>query len=131
MKIALIANKGGCGKTTLCLLLHEAFRQAGRSVAVRDLDNIQGSASKALARFGGVRAVDGQSYDTLLFDTPPSLMSPATAAAGARAVLILVPTGPSPLELGEAEAAVQFARRKNTKALVRVVLNRIRAGTLL
>jgi Mrp family chromosome partitioning ATPase len=40
VKIALIANKGGVGKTTLCLLLHEAFRQAGHAVAVRDLDNL-------------------------------------------------------------------------------------------
>ena len=29
MKIALVAKKGGVGKTTLCLLLHEAIRQTG------------------------------------------------------------------------------------------------------
>jgi chromosome partitioning protein len=131
MKIALIANKGGCGKTTCALLLHEAIRQTGRSSAVRDLDNLQGSASKALARFGGVRAASGQTYDVLLIDTPPSLLSPATASAVTQADLILIPTGPSPLEVWEAKPAVEFARRKHPAARVVVVLNRVRGGTLL
>jgi chromosome partitioning protein len=131
MKIALIANKGGVGKTTLCLLLHEAFRQAGRSVAVRDLDNIQHSATKALERFGGQRENPGHLYDFLLLDTPPSLASPATGSATALADVVLVPTSPSPVDIWEAEAAVQFAKRKKPQATVRVVLNRVKAGTLL
>ena len=47
MQIAVIAKKGGVGKTTLCILLHEAIRQTGQRVAVRDFD-AQGSATKAL-----------------------------------------------------------------------------------
>jgi chromosome partitioning protein len=131
MKIALIANKGGVGKTTLCLLLHEAIRQSGQSVAVRDLDNIQGTASKALAAFGGTREQPGQSYDHLLFDTPPALASPATASATWQAEIILIPTTPSPADIWEAEKAVQFAKRKNPGAHVRVVVNKVKAGTLL
>jgi hypothetical protein len=29
-------KKGGVGKTTLCILLHEAIRQTGQRIAVRD-----------------------------------------------------------------------------------------------
>ena len=36
MRIALLAKKGGVGKSTLALLLHEALRQAGQAVAIRD-----------------------------------------------------------------------------------------------
>src|ERR1700676_2540043 len=62
MKIALVAKKGGVGKTTLCLLLYEAFKRAERTVAVRDYD-AQGSASKALDAFGGQKENPGQTYD--------------------------------------------------------------------
>ena len=72
MKIALVAKKGGVGKTTLCLLLHEAIRQTGQTVAVRDYD-AQGSATKALGRFGGTKEKPGGTYDVLLIDTPPCL----------------------------------------------------------
>jgi cellulose biosynthesis protein BcsQ len=61
MKIALVAKKGGVGKTTLCLLLYEAFKRAERTVAVRDYD-AQGSASKALDAFGGQKESPGQTY---------------------------------------------------------------------
>src|ERR1700682_2504748 len=69
MKIALVAKKGGVGKTTLCLLLYEAFKRAERTVAVRDYD-AQGSASKALDAFGGQKESPGQTYDILIIDTP-------------------------------------------------------------
>ena len=94
MKIALVAKKGGVGKTTLCLLLYEAFKRAERTVAVRDYD-AQGSASKALDAFGGQKESPGQTYDILIIDTPPSLSAPATAAAVTEANIILVPTTPT------------------------------------
>jgi chromosome partitioning protein len=131
MKIALIANKGGVGKTTLTLLLCEAIRQTGQSVAVRDMDNLQGSATKALERFGGVLAEPGVQYDHLLIDTPPSLVAAGTAAATQEADIVLIPTSPSPFDIWEAEKAVQFAKAKNPAAVVRIVLNKTRTGTLL
>jgi chromosome partitioning protein len=131
MKIALIANKGGVGKTTLCLLLHEAIRQTGQTVAVRDLDNIQGTSSKALAAFGGTREQPEKPYDVLLIDTPPSLGSPSTAAATSQSDIILIPSTPSPADVWEADKALQFARRKKPSALVRVVINRVKTATLL
>lgn len=71
MKIAPIANKGGVGKTTLCLRLHHACRQTGHAAAVRRLDNLQGTASKALAAFGGTREEPGQGYQRV-FGRPSS-----------------------------------------------------------
>ena len=130
MKIALVAKKGGVGKTTLCLLLHEAIRQSGQTVAVRDYD-AQGSASKALVQFGGTREVPGEKYNILLIDTPPSLTLPATAAAVVDANVVLIVTSPSPLDLWEADEAAKFARSKNKECHIRIVLNRMRSGTLL
>ncbi len=130
MKIALIAKKGGVGKTTLCLLLYQTLRQTGQSVAIRDYDP-QGSATKALERINGTREVPGQSYDTLLIDTPPSLTLPATPSAASVADIILIPTSPSPLDVWEAEETARFAEAKNPKAIVRLLLNKTRAGTLL
>jgi chromosome partitioning protein len=130
MKIALISKKGGVGKTTLAVLLHEALKQTGTSVAVRDYD-AQGSATKALARINGTREVQGKKVDVLLIDTPPSLTLPATPAAVAVADIVLIPTSPSPMDLWEAEETAAFAKAKNPKAIVRIVLNKTRAGTLL
>jgi chromosome partitioning protein len=129
MKIAVVAKKGGVGKTTLCLLLHEAIRQTGQSVAVRDYD-AQGSATKALQQFGGTRAQTGKEYDFLLIDTPPALDAP-TAAAVAEADIVLIPTSPAPMDVWEAGDTAAYAQRKNGRALIRLVLNRVRAGTVL
>lgn len=130
MKIALIAKKGGVGKTTLCVLLHEAIKQTGQTVAVRDYD-AQGSASKALARIDGTKELPGSKFDVLLIDTPPSLTLPATAAAVLDAEIILIPTSPSPLDIWEADEAARFAQEKNPKAAIRIVINRTKTGTLL
>src|SRR6267378_296869 len=130
MQIALVQKKGGSGKTTLCILLHEAIRQTGQRVAVRDFD-AQGSATKALERFGGTVEVPGQAYDVLLIDSPPSLTMNATAAAVSAADIILIPTSPSPADVWEAGETAAFAHAKNKNALVRIVLNRTRSGTLL
>lgn len=130
MKIALVAKKGGVGKTTLCVLLHEAIRQTGQTVAIRDYD-AQGSASKALARFGGTREQPGESYQVVLIDTPPSLTLPVTAAAVLDANVVLIPTTPSPPDVWEADEAARFARAKNPSAIVRIILNRTKKGTIL
>jgi len=130
MQIAVIAKKGGVGKTTLCILLHEAIRQTGQRVAVRDFD-AQGSATKALKRFGGTAEIPGEKYDVLLIDSPPSLTMSATAAAVSAAHIILIPTSPSPADVWEAGETAAFAQGKNGKAIVRIVLNRTRTGTLL
>ena len=100
-------------------------------MAVRDLDNLQGTASKAVAAFGSTREQPDQNYGHLLMDAPPALASPASAAAATTAEIILIPATPSPADIWEARKAVEFAQRKHPWAALRLIVNRLRAGTLL
>lgn len=130
MTITLLAKKGGVGKSTVCLLLHEAFRKAGKSVAVQDWD-AQGTSNKALALIGGQRAEPDGSYDVQIFDTPPSLEHAATAAAVRSADIAIVVTSPAPADVWEAEEAVRFVRAKRPQAAVRVLFNKVKKNTVL
>jgi cellulose biosynthesis protein BcsQ len=62
MNITLLAKKGGVGKSTLSILLYEAFRHAGKSVSLRDWD-AQGTSSKALELILGPDAGAQQTKD--------------------------------------------------------------------
>jgi chromosome partitioning protein len=131
MILALLAKKGGVGKSTLTILLYEALRQAGKTVALRDWD-AQGTSNKALSLLGGVKAdADPTSCDVLIYDTPPNLEHVATASAVSSADIVLVVTSPSPADIWEADDAVRFAQSKNKKAKVRLVFNKVRRGTVL
>ena len=130
MTITLLAKKGGVGKSTLSVLLYEAFRQAKKSAAIRDWDP-QGTSNRALKFIGGEKAAAGQEYDILIYDTPPSLDHTATAAGVMAADVALVVTTPSPADLWEAENAVQFVMKKNPRAAARIVFNRVRKTTVL
>ena len=130
MTITLLAKKGGVGKSTLSILLYEAFRQAKRSVAIRDWDP-QGTSNRALGFIVGEKASPGHQYDILIYDTPPSIEHTATAAGVMAADVALVVTTPSPADLWEAEAAVHFVGEKNPNAIARVVFNRVRRTTVL
>jgi chromosome partitioning protein len=130
MTITLLAKKGGVGKSTVCILLHEAFKKAGKSVAIQDWD-AQGTSNKALGFIDGRRAEPNVAYDIKLFDTPPNLEHPATAAAVRSADIALVVTSPAPADLWEAEEAVAFARAKAPQAAVRVLFNKVKKNTIL
>ena len=130
MKITLLAKKGGVGKSSVCVLLHEAFRNAGKSVAIQDWD-AQGTSNKSLGFIEGKKADTDGVYDVLLYDTPPNLEHPVTATAVRQADLALVVTSPSPADIWEAEEAVQFVRAKNPEASVRVLFNKVRKNTVL
>lgn len=130
MVITLLAKKGGVGKSTVCLLLHEAFKKAGKSVAIQDWDS-QGTSNKALDLISGQKAENDVTYDILLYDTPPNLDHPATAAAVRSADIALVVTSPSPADVWEAEEAVRFVQSRNKQAVVRVVFNKVRRHTIL
>jgi MinD-like ATPase involved in chromosome partitioning or flagellar assembly len=131
MKIALLAKKGGVGKSTLTLLLHAALRQAGKSVQIRDWD-AQGTSSKALELMNSAQAAlaPGEA-EIVLYDTPPNLEHTATAGAVLDADIALVVTTPSPADLWEAEEAARFAASRNPDATVRVVFNKVRRSTIL
>jgi chromosome partitioning protein len=130
MNIAILAKKGGVGKSTVSLLLYEAFRHAGKTVAIRDWDP-QGTSTKALELING-RKPDRDRHPTIvIWDTPPSLDHTATATAVRNADIVLVVTSPAPADIWEAEDAVRFVRARRVKAAVRLVFNKVRRTTVL
>jgi chromosome partitioning protein len=106
--VAVIAEKGGVGKTTLSLTLAVAAVLAGRKVAVLDTDP-QSTASKwtdrrdaelpwvvptHAARLGAaIEQARLQGVDFIVIDTPPHSSADATEAAR-RADLVLAPVEP-------------------------------------
>ena len=138
--IAIIAQKGGTGKTTLAVSLAVAAERAGRTVAIVDLDP-QASASnwgdrrKAAspvvvsaqpARLSHVLdAAREQSADLLLIDTPPRAEQAAMAAAKA-AELILIPCRPAIYDLETVATTVELVRFAGEKP-VAIVLNGVPA----
>jgi chromosome partitioning protein len=131
MNIALLAKKGGVGKSTLAILLHEAFTHAGKTVFVRDWDS-QGTSNKALTQItGSLPSAHNGMADIVIYDTPPNLEHTATATAIRSADIVLVVTSPSPADIWEADDAVEFARSRNSKATVRLVFNKVRKTTIL
>ncbi|MEP7351648.1 MAG: ParA family protein [Acidobacteriota bacterium] len=133
MNIALLAKKGGVGKSTLSILLYEALRAAGKTVVIRDWD-AQGTSSKALELIGNGNSpppADANLAEVLLYDTPPNLDHTATAAAVRDADIALVITTPSPADVWEAEEAVNFVTTRNPDAIVRVVFNKVKKSTIL
>ena len=106
--IALIAQKGGTGKTTLALSLAVAAVQRGRTVAVVDLDPQASAANWADRRVLDVPAVVSahvprlqnvidtarqNGVDLILIDTPGKSEQAALAAAKV-ADLVLIPCRP-------------------------------------
>jgi chromosome partitioning protein len=130
MNITLLAKKGGVGKSTLSILLYEAFRQAGKTVSVHDWD-VQGTSSKSMELINGHKAAVDLHDDITIYDTPPNLEHTATATAVRSADIALIVTSPSPADVWEADEAVRFAQGRNPSAAVRVVFNKVRKTTVL
>src|ERR1017187_6042657 len=130
LNITLLAKKGGVGKSTTSILLYEVLRQAGKTVVVKDWD-AQGTRSRALELIHGNKAEAVANADIVIYDTPPNLDHTATATAVRTANIALVIATPAPADVWEAEEAVQFVRERNSKALVRVVFNKVRKTTVL
>jgi cellulose biosynthesis protein BcsQ len=131
MNITLLAKKGGVGKSTLSLLLYEAFRRAGKTVFVQDWD-AQGTTTKALELINGHQPqVTRQKADIVIWDTPPSLDHTATATAVRSADIALAVTTPALADIWEADEAARFVQARNAKAAVRLVFNKFQKATLL
>jgi cellulose biosynthesis protein BcsQ len=130
LNITLLAKKGGVGKTTLSLMLYEALRQAGKTVYVQDWDP-QGTSTKALALIIGKQTTTPQEADIVIWDTPPSLDHTATATAARSANIAVAVTTPAPVDIWEADEAARFVQSKNSKASIRIVVNKFEKGTIL
>lgn len=111
--IAFVTQKGGSGKSTLCINLAVAAQQAGRSVCILEMDRQATAsdwASQRQASTPEVAQIDevgldpvldglrGSDYDYVLIDTP-GVDSQGTLAAIRAADLCIVPCRPTPADL--------------------------------
>ena len=129
MEIAIISRKGGVGKSLISVMLRDCFSSNGHRAVIRDWDP-QGTATKSLRNEPEGLLQDGDDYEVLISDTPPSLSHPATLFAVEHSSIILVVTTPAPVDMWEAEASAEFARRTNPGAVVRLAVNRLKPRTI-
>lgn len=155
MIIAIINQKGGCGKTTLATNLSAAFVEQGADVALIDADP-QGSSDSwvqlanaahrptpptmTITRESIGRELDDlrERYAQLIVDTASGMHPGALRTLNAiitRADLVLVPCSPSFYDLrSSAEALDLIAQRREItdgrQPQARVVITQTRAGTV-
>jgi len=150
--IAVAGRKGGVGKSTIAGTLAGEFHKMGRSVAVLDADPQHSLATWAEQGDGVlsrcvVKVPDGgatlrarahaaeKDADIVLIDTPPGVPETAYQAALA-ADLMLLPCGPSPLDLFALREALSLslkarAERRSKKPRIRFVPSKVLMGTKL
>lgn len=125
--IAIFSQKGGSGKTTICVHFAVAAQKLGQRVAILDLDP-QGSAV-AWHRTRGVgtspvtvsipdselgRAIEGartDGFDLVLIDSPPH-SAPVASRIVAAADFVLIPVRPSPIDVAALPATLQLIGQK-------------------
>ncbi len=145
--IALVGNKGGAGKTTLCVNLASALAERSptaildadpqrsslqwRDLAVRDdavtvIDAVDGFAAQVSKSM--------KSFTNLVVDCPPSVDAVQTAQALELCELALIPVQPSPLDLWATvhiESRVETARLANPRLRALLVINQLEPRTRL
>lgn len=145
--IALVGNKGGAGKTSLCINLAAVLAQSGSCVildADPQLSSFQWHAltesEPAAEVIDAVDTLDAElesastRYDNVLIDCPPSVHSPQTPIALARADIALIPVQPSPLDLWASvhiEQAIDEAKTLNPGLRPFLVINQLEPRTKL
>lgn len=134
--IAFAQQKGGAGKTTVLAHLASAWSEAGRTVALLDLDP-----QKSLTRWAEVRAdpamtlVDTKDYrassdakaarrthDYVLVDCPGAASSLLETIIR-DSDLIVTPCQPSALDVWASQSVLETARKSRTP--LRILLNRM------
>ena len=129
LKIAVMAGKGGSGKTTLALNTAVALAATGLSTVVLDLDPQKSLANLASVRPsegvaditvraiaasgvpGAVKALTDAMVDIIIFDLPPHTEASSLAVASV-ADLIVIPAQPAPLDLLGIAPTVQLIRSR-------------------
>lgn len=145
--IALVGNKGGAGKTTLCVNLASALTEAAPTV-ILDADPQRSSVQwrDMAPRDDAVPVVDAvdalaiavdnaqQEYTNIVIDCPPSVHAPQTGQALELCELALIPVQPSPLDLWATvhiEDRLADARKVNSGLRAVLVVNQIEPRTRL
>lgn len=145
--IALIGNKGGAGKTTLCVNIAGAYALEAPT-AILDADPQQSSSQwHAISdREGSVKvleacedvtqAVDGlkDQFSNCLIDCPPSVHSVQMQQALRIADLAIIPIQPSPLDLWatvHVEKEITSAREDNPDLQALLLINQFETRTKL
>jgi chromosome partitioning protein len=128
-KIALIAQKGGVGKTTIAVNLAVS---AGLRSALFDLDQQESAVIWADRRKTelphveflterrlpeGLRAAEQGQFDLVVMDTPPAAGPQAYTAAQA-ADLVLIPCRPSLVDLDAIRRTAQLVKSAGVPAFV-------------
>ena len=132
MDILLCNGKGGTGKTTLSVLLAHALAEAGKHVAVLDLDP-QATATAWLRECDGGMVAEYDSttmYDAVFIDTPPRIDKLAPALA--RCSIAVIVCSPSPADLWTSRDTAAAIRDKlPAGARLRLLFNGVRSHTVL
>ncbi|CAN5726492.1 ParA family partition ATPase [soil metagenome] len=134
--ITFAQQKGGAGKTTILAHLAVSWAEAGRKVALVDLDP-----QRSLTRWAGLRAdralalvetrdyraapdlcTAARAHDLVLVDCPGAA-STLLEAAVREAALVLAPCQPSIMDAWATQTICETAARLKTP--VRIILNRI------
>jgi cellulose biosynthesis protein BcsQ len=76
-------------------------------------------------------AVPKNEYTYIVIDTPPNLEHAATLLAVREADVVLIVTGQQIVDFWEVTEAVDFAEKTNPRAVVRVLVNKVKSGTIL
>jgi len=132
MNILLCNGKGGTGKTTMAVLLAHALAEAGKRVAVLDLDP-QATATNWLRESDSKKVAlyeTGSEYDAVFVDSPPRLDALARPLATC-SVAVLV-CSPSPADLWTTRDTAAAIRDKLPKgARIRILFNGVLGHTVL
>lgn len=151
--IAITGRKGGIAKSTITANLAAELLALGRSVAVLDTDPqkslvawaelgdgllreiVEAVDTKNPRQFVARVAAASKRAERVLIDTPPGFADPALLAA-LQADLVLLPAGPSPLDIMAARDALAIAREARTerggrKPIIRFVPSKVVARTTL
>jgi chromosome partitioning protein len=130
--VAVTGRKGGIGKSTITGNLAGELSAMGYSVTVLDTDpqksllgwaNLGTGLLKRITsavetehpeRFKQAVEAAKESVDIVLIDTPPGLADPALLAA-LLADIVLLPAGPSPLDIMAARDALELVREAQTQ----------------
>jgi chromosome partitioning protein len=149
--IAITGRKGGIGKSTIAGNLAAEFEAMGRTVVLLDADpqhslaawaaQGEGMLSRCVQKVnagdgGELRSMArsaGKDADIVLIDTPPGMPQTAYEAAMV-ADLVLLPCGPSPLDLFALKEALSLvlkarAQRRSKKPRIRFVPSKVLRNT--